>query len=285
MIDTQLIPLETALKESRNFLLVLAPRINFDGVAAALSLYLTLQKAGRDVKIVSAEPMTVKFASLVGVDQVEAKLEGKTLIISFPYVEDSVEKVSWQIDENRFNVLVQPKEGFPPLPSKNLSFSYTGAKADCIFIFGFNSFDELGQLYQDNRPLFEQDRVFPFKYNPHLSYSEQVAVILNQLQLPVSVDIANNLIAGLERATRGFAPDLSTASTFEAAAYCMRWGGVRQKGAEAQPPKAKTTFSPRPPVSKPAPSVPQIGGENIVEEQQPPAEWLEPKILKSNTQV
>ncbi len=164
--------------------------------------------------------------------------------------------------------MIQPKDGFNALNSESVSYSYAGGKADCLIIIGFNSLEELGSTYQDNRSVFEQEKVFKLNYVPNYSFSEKICSIIRSLQLPIDADIASNLMSGLERSTRGF-ESTSTAETFETAAFLLR-SGARRSG--------------RPAMSQPStnPISAAVPDEQTTDEKQAPPEWLEPKIYKSN---
>jgi len=278
MIDqNQTTSINSAIKDSKSVLVVLSPRINFDGVAAALSLFLSLEKSGKQVNIVSSEAMTVKYSSLIGVNRVGNKIGGRNLIVSFDYTEESIEKVSYQIENSKFNLMIQPKEGFKPLNAEQVEYSYAGGNADCVFIFGFNSLEELGKLYQDNRAMFDQEKVFKFTYNPSSSFSEEISRLIHNLQLSIDPDIASNLMSGIERSTRGFDPALASADTFEMAAFLLRSGGQRQNRVSLNQSTQLKRKEPGKPVTLSTPV------EQTTDEPEAPPEWLEPKIYKSNT--
>ena len=57
--------------------------------------------------------------------------------------------------------------------------------------------------------------------------SQSAAQILADLRLPVNVDTASNLLAGLEQATNNFQNQSVTADTFEVAAHLLRLGARR----------------------------------------------------------
>jgi len=102
--------IEEALGSAQTFAVVLPKNLSQDKIAAALSLGLALKKVNKDVQVVCSTPMTVAYSSLVGVNRITNKLKGKNLVVSFDYTNDSIEKVSYNIDEqgNKFNLVIQP---------------------------------------------------------------------------------------------------------------------------------------------------------------------------------
>lgn len=257
--------LQQALSPAQNILVAIPKNPSLDKAAASLSLYLSLKKAGKTVTVACPQQMTVEFSQLVGVDKVSDKMGKKDMVISFDYVKDSIEKVSYNVEGNKFNLVIQPKRGFPPLDAKNVSYSYSGGGSDLIFVIGAQRLEDLGRLYESKKNLYGEKTVVNIDYHPQntqfgkinmfhppaSSYSELVVSILKGLNLPFDQDVATNLLVGLQSATNNFQSPSVSADAFEAAAYCLR-AGAKQTG------EKKTPSSP---------------------------DWLAPKIYKGKTLV
>jgi len=277
--------LQPPLTAAKDILLIINPEADFDGVAAALSLFLSLKKTKEqsqlpagEVAIICPKPMTVEFSSLVGVDQIKQKWQGNNLTISFDYPEDSIEKVSYNIENHKFNLLIQPKKGFKPLATDKIEYHYSGQQPDLVFTIGVHGLADLGKIYLQNKGLFDQTRLVNIDLdsgNQHFgkinlidaraaSLSEIVALMLIHLSLAVDVDIATNLLSGLQRTTAGFDLAKTSAMTFEAAAFCLRAGAARLN--------QKNLIKPK-------------DGQMIKNKQTPSPDWLEPKIYKGNTLI
>lgn len=262
-----------ALDSAQSFLVVIPQNPSFDQMAASLSLYLSLKKMTKSGNIICPETMTVEFSSLVGVDQVAKEMGGKNLVISFDYLQDSIEKVSYNVADNKFNLVIQPKAGFPPLDAKKVSYSFSGIEADIIFVTGAQKLTDLGSFYEEARNLFQEKPVVNLNLHSQnsqfgkinliqpqaSSYSEIVAMILKTLNFPSDEDIANNLLLGLKAGTDNFQSPQVTAETFEAAAFCLRSG--------ARPPGKEKTLAGK---EKKPPSSP---------------DWLAPKIYKGTSRI
>lgn len=291
-------PVQEALATAQANLIVLPKSVNFDKVAAALSLFLSLKKVGKVVEIVAPQAVRVEFSSLVGIDKVRTKLSGQNLVISFDYVEDSIEKVSYNIEEEKFNLVVQPKEGFPPLSTDKVEYSYGGNQADLIFIIGAKSPNDLGQIYQQEKKLFSQAKTVSFDTSVRgvplsqinlvipeaSSITEIVGSLLFHLKLPVDQDIAHNLLLGLEKTTRNFSSPRTTPETFEVAAFCLRAGARREAvqipSKRSGKPKSSGPLKPMPPQVS-AVTAPREEEEEI----EPKEDWFTPKIYKGDTKV
>jgi len=282
-------PLQEALVSAQNLAIVLPKELNKDKVAAALSLFLSLQNSGKKVSIICSSPMVVDFSSLVGVNKVEQKIVGKDLVISFK-LDDSIEKVRSNVDESNkekriLNLVIQTKEGYPPFSKERIVYSYVGSNVDIFLTLGAKSKEDLGRIYFDNKDFFEKDNVINIDIdsqnkqfgklnlvNPHMScYSEFVALILDSLKLPLNEDIASNLLVGIKQGTNDFSLDKSTPTTFEAVAFCLRAGGRKPK-------EEQVSFREQQKVKKFKKEVSNFS-------KKPSPDWFKPKIYKGNTRV
>lgn len=307
-----------------------------DSIGAALSLYLSLSSLGKQVSIALASPMTVEFSRLVGVDKITnnfSSSQGKNLVISFPYQEGSIEKVSYNIENDTFNLVIEPREGYPQVTPDMMQYSSGSGDFDLIITIDAPSLENLGTLYQQNQQLFrtknlinidsheENSRFAKVNYvDPtSSSTSELVLSLLSRLNYKIDPDIATNLLYGISYASNNFTGRKTGASTFEAAAICLRQG-ARKKDAQFQPmPKNPNTnaftrqpFSqanlpqavkPFPNMMKQKPAYPSSPAQSLglnnqmkpqtnvstqpIQQDQPQAEtppdWLKPKIYKGST--
>lgn len=238
------------LDSSREVLIALSRNSSFDGLASGLSLYLALTANGKRVNIVSTSPMLVEFNQLVGVDKVGSNLSngGRNLIVSFPYQEGSIEKVSYNIENDTFNLVIEPREGYPLVTPDKLSYSFGGGSYDLVIVVDADSLNDLGEIYSQNQNLFSQKQVINIDNSPSnqrygkinlidpnlATISEMVTNFLSAWGLRMDPDIATNLLAGITVGSANFTSPTSTVATFEAAAICMR-NGARKLGVQAMP--------------------------------------------------
>lgn len=250
--------LQSKLNSAQSILVLLSQDPSYDEVAAGLAFFLSLAKSKKQVSIISPSEMTVEFSSLVGIDKIKTRVEGRNLLVSFDYIEESVEKVSYNIENGKFNLVIQSKEGFPPLSAEGVRYSANGGgSADLVITIGIEAVEKLGSFYKDNPELFAEGKVVAINIDGAASVSEKMASLISQNGLPIDADIATNLIQGIENATKGFSQAMAGPDTFEAAAFCLRTGGKRG---------------------------PVTTAAKIVS-QKPSPDWLEPKIYKGNTQI
>lgn len=233
-------PTAEKITASANILIILPQRPAIDAAAAGLALYLSLRKQKKRVIIACAQPLTVAYNRLFAVNKVVQEVGSKNLVISFPCREDGLEKVSYNIDNSQFNLVIEQKEDQPPIDSKDVSYSYTGVSGDLVFAVGANRIEDLGNIYQDETSFFASVPVVNINSSASgilygklnifdsqaSSISELMAGLIQASQLPIDTDIATNLVAGIESATRSLAYKTS-ANTFNILSWLIKNGGKR----------------------------------------------------------
>lgn len=286
--------------------IVIPPSPNIDIVASATSLYLSLTQKG--INIILACESDINF-DLVGSEKFQKSLSapGDNLVISFPYVDGSIDKIDYRIENDRFNLIIIPREKGKKLATNQVNFYYTGGNFDFLIILNAPNLNALGSLYNDNTELFQGreiiniDRHFTnenfgtiniVKKNIS-SLSELIYLILKEGGLPIDKDIATNLFSGIASATNNFTSFSTNADTFQSAAELLRQGAVKKiiKTEEKLTYKPKISFSsPQKTISnqsfkienQTAKPINQVEKETKIETSKTPEEWLKPKIFKGS---
>lgn len=271
---------------SANSTLILLPtKPFFDQVAAGLSLYLSL-KEKKDASISCPSPMVVEFNRLVGVNKVTQELGNKNLVVRLvDYPAENIERVSYDIENSEFRLTIIPKPGFPSPKKEQANLDYSGVSADTVILIGgankshfpaiTSSKDLAGAkiIHIGTRALSTspESGIMSFA-KPASSCSEIVANLIKESGFVLDVDIATNLLAGIEDGSNKFSGSEVVADTFQTVADLMRVGGVRKQRFSHQN-FQKGKF--------PSGSIP---GKKIVEEKkEAPKDWLEPKIYKGTS--
>lgn len=292
MNQEDLVQLQTLLGSGQNILILTGKNPTLDSLGASLALYLAFYRSGKAVTVACPQAPTVDLANLVGIDKVRNELGGQNLVVSFPYTEGSIEKVSYNIEGDKFNLVIQPQAGVQPLSPGAVKFSHGGVGADLIFILGVKDLADLGQIYEKEKDLYNKIPLVAIDYHsennlqgqvnfidPHASsVSEIVGLILAKLGINLDPDIAHNLLVGLDFATQNFSLPSTSAGAFELAAACLKSGARRRTE----------------PLSKPVPQVAEekvaarsslgISTPKIVKDQteEAPPDWLTPKIFRGS---
>ncbi len=237
------------LAGAHSILVVLGSNPTTDQLATGTALTLGLQAQGKQVYLLSpTQPQPISDA-LAGLNFLQTELGNKDLAISFAYQPESVDKVSYHIDDQsqRFFLIIKPQKGQSPLKSETVEFSYTGAEADLIFLIGVHSLESLEHLYFGYEQLYRDTTTVVFhtfetnigsvKLNTSgtSSLSEAMALFLQELEVPLSAEMATNLLLAIEEVTDGFKSLATTADTFEVVAQLLRFGARRIKPTRSSP--------------------------------------------------
>jgi len=300
---------------------VISKNAKLDSVAAALGLYLAGIAQGKSVRI--ATEATVSGADkLIGFDKISKTVEqgGNILKVSFPYRDGNIDKVTYNITDDRFNLLIEPRSGAQPLTNNDVQFGYTGGQTDLIITVDAPTLESLGDAYLENPDLFIREKIINIDRRfdnqqfggenlvekQFSSTSEIVVKILEELHWELNPDIATNLYTGLVAATNNFTSFSTNAQSFEVASALLKSGARKLPvGAPSRP-----SFAPNPAFSggaepssknqnvfsqpqkmvnpepiKPQKVVPQLQPQAQPQGQpqakKPPQDWLKPKIFKS----
>jgi len=275
---------------------------SLDTVAAATALYLGLSKLGKDVSLACASDLPPQF-NLNGADKIQKNLGagGNNLVISFPYVEGAVDKVTYNIEGEYFNLVIQPKEGMARLDPSKVKYSYTGAKIGAIITIDASNLNALGELYSRQREEFQGKDII--NIDRHLtntnfgtinlvekqssSTSEIIFKLLQLLHIEIDKDMATNLYAGVVVATNNFTAYSVNANTFETSAQLLKLGASKRSFIASRakpmspaffPPPAPKSWSPQP-IEKTSPPKETVEVKEEKSEEGATADWLKPKIF------
>lgn len=219
-----------------------------DQMAAALSLYTALSSVGKQVSIASPTEPIVANSSLVGIDKVKTALsgDGGDLIVSFPYREGEIEKVSYTLENGYLNIVVKATDEGLSFEQQDVLFKRSGGLSGLVFIVGTPRLSDLGSLFDadamkntavinidiqnDNQGFGDVVLVSP----QASSLSELIGSLLQGLSIDIDQDIAQNLLSGISAATNNFQDGNASFLAFEMAAIFMRKGAKRLQKAETK---------------------------------------------------
>ncbi len=235
--------LKEALQRSKSVAVAVGKEPSIDEMAAALSLYLSLQAMGKNTAVLSATEPIVEVSNLVGVDKVKTRYEGggADLVVSFPYREGDIEKVSYTIENGYLNIVVKAGDQGLTFSEQDVRYTRGNGELDLLFVVGTPRLADIHSAFSpdalknvtlvniDNK---QENQGFGdiVIVNPRASsVSEQIVQVLNDLKAPLDVDIAQNLIDGISYGTENFQSPRTTPIAFEMAGILMRQGAVRSR--------------------------------------------------------
>lgn len=266
-----------------------------DEMGSALALYLSLQKLGKSVSIACETAPIVEISSLVGIDHVKTSFDsGKSgdLIVSFPYKEGEIEKISYTLEDGFLNILVIAGKLGLSFDQKDIRYKRGDATQGVVFTIGTPRLSDLAKLFdlqdlKDTRIINIDNKAENQGYGDIVlvstnfsSVSEQVASVIFSLGLKMDVDIAQNLLSGINSATDNFQNPNTSPLAFEMAAVLLKKGAVRVRNSVTKTVTENNDrysfFAPR---SQKQPKEAKADGDN------PPSDWLAPKIYKGSTTI
>lgn len=274
--------MRTILEKSQEIVIILGAKPTIDSMAASLSLYLALSSVGKHVNIVCNQAPTVELNRLVGIDKVGSSFtngNGRNLIISFPYQEGSIEKVSYNIENDTFNLVIEPRDGYPSITPEMMKYTLGGGNIDVIITVGSISLEDLGGIYQNNQGVFSEKPLINIDMhrentqygkvnivdNSVSSICELLISVLSQIGFNLDSDMATNLLTGIISSTENFTSQTTNAETFEAAALCLKAGAQKPVSQPYNATPLSTSSFPLPNMTKPPISPIQTNKPNNVD--------------------
>lgn len=241
-----------------------------DTVSAAIGLYIALTKSNKNVTIASASDIPATLG-VTGSDKIQKNLAtgGDNLIVSFPYTDGSIDKVTYNIEGTHFNLVIQPREGYDKLDPNQVKYTYSGGKVDVIIVIDAPTLNSLGELYTANQDQFKGKDIV--NIDRHLtngnfgtvnllekkmsSTSEIIMRMLPYLNVAMDKDVATTLYNGIVSATNNFSSYSVNPDTFEASAYLLKSGAVKKPAMRPSPVgvplRQPADRQPYPPASQP----------------------------------
>ncbi len=226
-IDTLKASLATA-----NSVLLVVPQMNGDTISAALAMGLSLKKAGKSVQIYCPTTPDANYSRLLtGLDMVTTSLGSSDLTITLDYPLEQIEKVSYNDNGGKLNLVVEVKPNAPKVENNQINVAGQSSLADLCIMFG------------DETPLAEKaaivntgtwilitnryDKAMPKSwaksiiYDPDAPFTEIMPFLIPMAGIDLTGDACRNLLLGLRAATQNFGVNVSP-ETFEAGAVLLR---------------------------------------------------------------
>lgn len=256
--DSQLLELKNLLPTAKSILIALPTNTSIDQLAAALSLFLTLQSSGKEATVVCDADIKVGQAHLFGIDHIQKNLPstgGGNLTLTLEGVAASdntipaLEKLDWFAENNNLNLVFHVLNGQTFQPARIVP-KYQGSGFNIIFVIGAINLNALGNTYLQNQQAFSGTHVVnidtqvantSFGQTNILdtqvsSVCEIMVGLMTDLGYAFDGDCASNLLAGIFEATGNLANSKASADTFMAVANCLRAGGRKPNLSMSQQP-------------------------------------------------
>ena len=229
------------LLSSAKTALVVIPQMNIDAAGAALALALALKKANIETSVYSPHKTDANYSKLSGLELISDTLANSDLTISLEYPLDQIEKVSYNDNGGRLNLVVQTKTQAPKIQQNQIIVQNQGNSADVNFILGdesglgaFGSIVERGNWILITPTNASKPWAKTTLLDPDAPFSEIFTFLLPMIGLELDPDSGKDLLIGLRVATQSFSVNVSPES-FEAGAICLRATQPAPQGNGASP--------------------------------------------------
>lgn len=255
------------VNQQESFSICLPVDPSVDAVSAGTAFYLALSKLGKSVVLSSAGEVPPDY-KLTGVDKIQKDLAagGDNLVVSFPYQDGSIDKVTYNIEGDKFNLVIQPRQDYPKLDPSQVEYNYTGGAVGALFVLDCPNLDALGDLYLGNQRQFTGKDIINLDrhignanfgtvnivYRQISSLSEIILQLIERLNVELDRDIATNLYSGVAAATNNFAAYSVNADTFETSAKLLKAGAVKKAAAGARPAAFERSYAAAQPARVPS---------------------------------
>ena len=243
MDKTTIQKLKDAIAKSNSIGIAVGDTPTRDEMGAALSLYLLLKAANKHVSIASPADPIVEISSLVGIDKVQRNFGGDAgdLVVSFPYKEGEIEKVSYTLENNFLNIIVKSSEQGLTFREEDVRYTRGSGSIDLLIVVGTATLDQIGDVIDsqklsnitiiniDNDPNNQGFGDIVLVSPQASSVSEHVADIVLTLGFTFEQDSAQNLLSGVMSATSNFQDPRTSSLAFEVSAFLMKHGAQRPR--------------------------------------------------------
>lgn len=251
--------------------------LGFDGLAAGLSLYLSLIKLDKNVSIVAQPPTVGDAQSLYGVDRIGSNQSNKNPQIVVENAIETVDKVTHFLDKDKLRLIIHQLPGTPTITKDQIKIEYTQTPANLIFAVGIDNLPDLrsqltnGQEFTPEALIINISNLEPSQKFASIdivntqaaSVSEVAAKMIQDFALPLDEDIAFNLYSGVRASTNNFSPSLVSSLTLEIASWLLKFGAGKASLARQAAPSFPFPFPQMNPAPRPQPQQPVDIDENL----------------------
>ena len=116
--------------------LIAVPQLNIDSVGSSLALALLLKKSNITTKVFCPQKTDANYTKLNGLELLTDVYNQNDLIVTLDYPLDQIEKVTYNQDNGKLNLVVQTKDGSPKVAENQILISNQASAADINFILG-----------------------------------------------------------------------------------------------------------------------------------------------------
>ncbi len=208
--------------------LITVSQLSIDSIGSALALALVLKKSNISVKVFCPNPTDANYSKLSGLELLTNNYNQNDLIVTLDYPLDQIEKVTYNQDGGKLNLVVQTKDGSQKVAENQILISNQATAADINFMLGDENLlganvnmVQKGNWINISPSSIEKTWAKVNIIDQDAPFSEILTFLLPMLDLQLNPEAAKNLLIALRVATQSFSINVSP-ETFEAGANCLR---------------------------------------------------------------
>jgi len=257
------------IKKAQRVLVLVSPQPSADTVSAALAMGSTVESFGKTCDTVCLGQLPAQTNNLEKISTIKNKLEPVNLTVSFNWAQSMIEKVSYSVEGEKFNLIITPSG--KKLDPTQVEYSYRGSQYDLVISLGVTSssqqptnlfdkaiFDSTTTINIDNQAGNANYGKVNIIDPDSDSVSGLVAEVFKTAGINFDAKVADYLLFGLRSATSNF-DFVKNPITFEQAAFLTK---IKNEASGISLPKLE---EPQNPDSK----------ENS-------EDWFSPKVMRSS---
>jgi len=248
------------IRKAERLLLLARPSSDGDALGSLVGLGMVLKKLGKEVALVSPDPVPDHLAFLPQTADVSREFAGtRDLVIAVDLTRAPVERVSYRKDPSQktLEILLTPKSGV--LAEEAVAVKQSGFRFDAVIILDTPDLEQLGGIYDEHTQLFFETPIVNIDHHPSNDYFGKVnwvdltatatAEILVSLTESLAAtpggdargqalatneplwdpDIATALLTGLLWDTQSFQSETTTPKSLTVAAQLIALGARQQE--------------------------------------------------------
>lgn len=217
-----------------------------DSIGSALALFEGLQKLDKKVTVVSADPVphSLQFlpnSNIIG----DVIKENRDFIVTLDCNEAQVDKLKYEIVDNKVNIIITPKNG--KFSENHVSFKQSGPDFDLVIAVDTADVNQLGTIYENNTDFFYSVPVINIDHHisnsnfGKVNYVDTAAASATEIlfgvfkaleqrtqKTLVSDKVATYLLTGILTDTGSFQNPNTTPRSLEVSAELVERGAAQQ---------------------------------------------------------
>lgn len=247
MDATPLQQIVNLIKNKDNILLVGHRKPDGDALGSLLGLYLTLESIGKKVKIASSDIVPELYHFLPNLDKIDTEFSNtQDFIITLDCKNSEVDKLKYNLDDNKVNIIVSPLYG--SFSEKDVVFSKGSNQFDLIIVLDSADLEQVGNIYEKNADLFFSAPVINIDHHASNTFfgninlvditaastSEVIVPLIKEIEKVenkklMTPDIATLILLGIITDTNSFQNPNTTPKSFDTAADLIDAGARQQE--------------------------------------------------------